>query len=87
MKNVQTSLLFNIRHRPVGRVRRSLVHDHYQVPFLVMLQHLPEEFDHFLGTDSFLVQFENEPTRSIDCGNRRNPSPLARYLLTYLISV
>ncbi len=47
-----------------------------------MLQHLSEEVDHFLGTDSFLVQFENEPTRSIDCGNRRNPSPLARYLLT-----
>ena len=58
MKNVQTNLFFNIRHGPVGRVRRSLVHDHHQVPFLVMLQHLSEEVDHFLGTDSFLVQLK-----------------------------
>ena len=81
MKNMQASLFLNIPHRLLRRVGRCLVHDYHQMPFLMMLQHLPEECDHFLRTDSFLMQFENEPSRSIDGGNRRNPSPLARYLL------
>src|ERR1700682_549463 len=81
MKNMQTSLFLNIRHRLVRGVWWSLVHDHYQVPSPMMRQHLPKKGDHFLGTDSLLMQLKEEPTPAIDGGNRRNSSSLTSYLL------
>ena len=79
---MQARLLLDIRHHPLGRVRRSLIHDYHQVPGSMMFQHLPKEGDHFLRTDAFLVQLENKPARAIDGGKRRHSSPLARYHLT-----
>src|SRR5579859_4370225 len=82
MKYMHTSLAFNIRHRLLRRVRWRLVHDDHQMPFLMVLQHLPQESDHFLRTDALFVQLEKKPAGTIDGGNRRHSSSLARYLLT-----
>jgi len=79
---MQTNLFLNIRHRLVRGMRGSLVHDYYQMPSPMMSQHLAQEADNLFRADSFLMQLEYQPTHAIDCGNRRNTSPLSCHFLT-----
>ena len=61
MEYVQARFGSDIVHGLVRCVRRGLIHNDYQMSILVMLQHLPQKLDHFLRTNSFFVQFEDEP--------------------------
>ena len=58
---MQARLFVNIVHGLVGRVGRCLIHYNNQMSILVMLQHLPQELDHFLRADALFVQFEDQP--------------------------
>ena len=61
MEYVEAGLCIDKVYSFVRCVGRSLIHYDNQMSILVMFQHLPQELDHFLRTDSLFVQFEDEP--------------------------
>src|SRR5271157_3931088 len=81
MEYVEAWLTGNVRLRPLGDMGWRLVHHDNQVTAFVVLKHLRQELDDFLGTDSFVVKSEEKLSSTRNRGHCRHTTALSSHTL------
>src|ERR1700722_5116598 len=77
MEYVHPFLPIDVLLSPLRDMRWCLVHDDNQVTTFVMVQHLPEKLNDFLGADPFVMKTEQELPPTGDRRHCRDPASLS----------
>src|ERR1700722_10288232 len=62
-------------------MRRSLIHNYYQMSLFMVLQHLPQKMNDLFRGNPFIIQVKQKPALTIDGRHRRHATSFACYLL------